>query len=135
MSDITRTKAQVGLVKSAGNALKEGIAGAAIEAGQPVYFDSNGKLQLADANGSGTDKFDGIALNDAGIGGAVTLLVEGEAEGFTLAGAYRSAVYVSNTVGELADSAGGTSLQVGRVVPCWSSGAVRKVLQVTGQVG
>lgn len=129
MADITRTKARVKLTRA--DAVKfEVVAGATIEAGQPCYVNSSGLAVLSDANGSGTDVVDGLALNDAASGSGVTLVKQGFLWGFTLAGAYRSVAYVSNTVGELADAAGGTSLPVGRVMVIPEDGTPTKVLYV-----
>lgn len=41
------------------------FAGVAITAGQAVYMDGNGKWQLADANGTGTEKVEGLAAHGA----------------------------------------------------------------------
>lgn len=130
MADITRTKARVKLTRAQDSETFEVVAGATIEPGQPCYVDSNGKAQLSDANGSGTDVVDGLALNDATSGVGVTLLKRGTVYGFTLSGAYRSKAYVSNTVGELSDSAGGTSLVVGHVMVIPEDGNPTKVLHV-----
>lgn len=132
MSDITRTAAKVAVVYPDQAQIDNGIAAAAIEAGQPLYIDSNGKYALADANGSGTDTFRGIALDTVAAGQPVSVLVQGTLYGYTLTGAYASAAYVSNSVGELADAAGSTSLLVGRVVPVWNNKEAVKALKVTG---
>ncbi len=135
MAAITRTKENISQVHTHLGKVHGGIAATAIEAGQPVYVDSNGKYALADANGSGTDKFRGIALETVGAGQPLGVLVEGFLEGFTLAGAYDSAAYVSDSVGELADAAGTTSLVVGKVMPFWKANGASKVLYVTGFAG
>ena len=135
MADITRTKAKIGVVYPDKTEIDNGIAAAAIEAGQPVYIDSDGKYNLADADAAAADQFRGIALQTVGAGQAVSVLVRGELYGYTLAGAYDSAVYVSNSVGELADAAGGTSLLVGRVVAVHNSKDATKILKVTGWAG
>ncbi len=54
------------------------VAAAAITAGQPVYIDANGKVNLADANGAGAAKFRGIALESVGAGSPVSVLRRGE---------------------------------------------------------
>jgi hypothetical protein len=129
MSDIVRTPAQVAVVFPEQAEIYSFIAAATITAGQPLYLTSAGKVDLADANGSGTDTFFGIALEGGGASQVISVLKRGHVTGFTLAGAYGSAAYVSNTVGELADAAGGTSLVVGHVVPM-SNPALTKVLYV-----
>lgn len=93
------------------------IAAAALEEGQPLYLNSSGLVDLADANGSGTDTFFGVALEKVGANQVVSVLKRGYLAGYTLSGAYGSSIYVSNTVGEFADAAGGTSLNAGKVVP------------------
>lgn len=135
MADITRTASKVAVISTLEHEIHNGIAAAALEAGQPVYIDSNGKYALADANGSGTDKFRGLALESVAAGQPVAVLVRGFVYGFTLAGAYDSLAYVSNSVGELADSAGSTSLAVGHVVPIHNAKDATKVLYVTGWAG
>jgi hypothetical protein len=135
MADITRTKEQIGVVYPHKAEIDNGIAGVAIEAGQPVYIDSNGKYGLADANAAAADQFRGIALETVAAGQAISVLVRGELYGYTLSGAYDSAAYVSNSVGELADAAGDTSLLVGRVVAVHNSKDATKVLKVTGWAG
>lgn len=132
MADITRTKAKIAIVYPEQAEIHNGVAAAAIEAGQPVYIDSNGKYNVADANAAAADQFRGIALEDAAAGAPVSVLVKGHVYGFTLAGAYDSLAYVSDTVGELADAAGSTSLAVGRVVAVHDSKSATKVLYVTG---
>jgi hypothetical protein len=135
MADITRTKEKIAVVYPHKAEIDNGIAGAAIEAGQPLYIDSNGKYQPADANGSGTVQFRGIALETVASGQPIAILVRGELYGYTFSQAYDAAIYVSNSVGELADAAGSTSLQVGRVVAVHNSKDATKILKVTGWAG
>ncbi len=138
MADITRTAEQVASVyPHYPNKIVSGIAAAAIEAGQPVYIDSNGKYNLADANAAAADQFRGIALNTVGAGQPVSVMEEGYLYGYTLSGiAYDGLAYVSDTVGELADAAGSTSLVVGRVVARFGSdGNATKILKVSGYAG
>ena len=130
MSDIAVTAAQVGVVFPDNTEIYDFIAAAAITAGQAVYLDSNGKVDLADANGSGTLQFKGIALNSGAAGQAISVLKQGHVYGFTLGGAYDSLAYLSNTAGALADSAGGTSVVVGRVTSL-PNNSLTKILYVT----
>lgn len=107
------------------------VAAAAITAGQAVYITSAGKVDLADANGSGTLQFRGIALNAAAAGQAVSVLKRGHCAGFTVSGlAYDDIAYLSNTAGGLDTSAGGTSIICGRVVPLPDQGTYTKVLWI-----
>ncbi len=132
MADLTRTAANVRPTRDFTDMVTdEFIAGATIEQGQPFYVDSNGKAQLADANGSGTTQCDAIALNKARAGEGITGIKRGPIMGYDLSGlAYRARVYVSNTVGELADAAGGTTIDVGHVMPIGEDGNIQKMLYV-----
>lgn len=133
MADITRTAAQIAPVYSdAGKCeVYDLIAAATIAAGQAVYIDSDGAVGLADANGTGTREFRGIALNGAGAGQAVSVLVHGCIYGFTLDGNADAFAYLSNTAGAIADTAsvGGTEVRVGRIVRL-SDASATKVLFV-----
>lgn len=128
MSDITVTAAQVGVVYPEKADIFDMIAGATITAGQAVYQTSAGKADLADANGSGTLQFRGIALNGGGAGQAISVLKRGHVYGFTVTSqSYDAALYVSNTAGALADSAGGTTINAGRVVALPDASATKVV--------
>lgn len=117
MTDIVVTAAQVGIVYPDDAETFDFIAAATITAGQALYFDSAGKANLADANGSGTLQFRGIALNGGGAGQAISGLKKGHCYGFTVSSvAYDAALFLSNTAGALADAAGATSINCGRVV-------------------
>jgi hypothetical protein len=129
MADITRTAAQIAVLFPDEAEIYSFVAYETIAKGNPVYLTSAGTVGVADANGSGTDTFFGIALEAGGAGQAISVLKRGHITGYTLSGAYGSAAYVSNTAGELADSAGSTSLVVGHVVPT-SDPAYTKALYV-----
>lgn len=133
MADITVTAAKVAPVFADECRIRTYVAGATITAGQAVYRNSSGDANLADANGSGTLQFRGVALNGGGTGQAISVLEEGECYGFTLAGAYDSLAYVSNTAGALADAAGGTSIVAGRVV-CLADPDRTKVLYISAKM-
>lgn len=118
MADITRTAANA---RPAGDYSSfPAKASVAIGAGQPVYVASTATstsggvpyVALSDANGSGTDTVRGLAAKSVGAGEGLTVIKSGPFAGFaslTPGALY----YVSNTVGELADAAGSTSLLVG----------------------
>lgn len=130
MADITVTATKVGVIGQCESRIKSYIAAATITAGQAVYVTSAGKINLADANGSGTLQFAGIALDGGAAGQAIDVLWDGEVEGFTLTSqAYDAPIYLSNTAGALADAAGGSSIIVGRV-SVRSDGPLTKTLQV-----
>ena len=98
MADITITAANV--VASSGALKEQGIAGAAITAGQWVYRDANGKYQLADSN-SGTALARtprGVALNNAAANQPLMIARGGEV---TIGGTLTAGVtyYMSDTPG------------------------------------
>jgi len=130
MADITVTAGQVGAVYPLKADIRTYTAAAAITAGQPVYIvAASGTVGVADANDSGKEQCEGIALNAAAIGQAVDVLRAGECYGFTLSGNYDSLAYLSDTAGSLADAAGTMTVIVGRVVPMNDSSKT-KVLEV-----
>jgi len=131
MTAIAATTAQIGVVDPVKSHIKSYIAAAAITKGQAVYVDSAGKVDLCDANGSGTKQFRGIALKTVAAGEATDVLQEGEMYGFTLAGAYDSLVYVGDTAGGLDDSSGSTAIVVGRVSVLTNYPTLTKVLRVS----
>lgn len=137
MADIAVTAAQIAFARQPidGTIIRPYIAGAAITAGQSVYVNSSGTVDLGDANAAGKEQFRGIALQTVGAGQAVDVLERGVCEGFAISGlAYDALVYQSDTAGSLADAASGTkTIRVGRVVPTTtrdSSGNIKKILYV-----
>lgn len=124
MADIDLVTAnRVSLVKGEmgdGDLGPPGVAGEAIVAGAPVYRDAtSGKYLNSDGNGSGTDSVYGIALRTV-IAGEPLTVAKGRAilDGYALTGmSFGDPVYLSNTVGRLSTTAGGTSIVVGRVAP------------------
>lgn len=130
MTVITVTAAQVAPVDPSKASIRNYIAGVALTKGVPVYIDgTTGKVNIADANGSGTKQFRGITLDAAGAGQAVRVLEAGDVYGFTLSGAYDSIVYLSDTAGSLDDAAGTVTVICGRVAPM-SDNSLTKVLRV-----
>lgn len=130
MTALTTIPAQISPVFPMHAEIYPMIAAVAIEAGDALYLTTSGTVGLADANGSGTLQFRGIALNKAGAGQAVGVLKRGHVYGFGVSGlAYDAPVYVSNTEAKLDDTAGGTTIHAGRVVPM-SDSAKTKVLYV-----
>lgn len=130
MTDIALTAAQIKLVDPEEAEVYDFIAGVTITAGQAVYVNSSGKAALADANGSGTLQFRGIALNGGGAGQAISVLKRGRCYGFTVSSvAYDAILYISNTAGALADAGGGTTINAGRVVPM-SDASLTKVVYI-----
>lgn len=131
MTDIVVTAAQVGMIFPMKAEVRSYIAYVAITKGQAVYIRTDGKVAVADADGSGTLQFRGIALNTVGAGDAVDVIHDGELYGFTVAGLNAdSMVYLSNTAGALATAAGSTSVVCGRVVCLTDTPTMTKVLRV-----
>jgi hypothetical protein len=113
MADITRTAADA---RPTNDILTlEVTMDVAVEAGQGVYIKSNGKGALADASAAGTMKCRGIATMSCPAGRAVALTTYGKIGGYS--GMTPGAdVFVSDTVGELSDTAGTVSQIIGFAV-------------------
>lgn len=109
-------------------------AAEAITAGAPVLFNSTGKWINADANGAGAIGCWGIATRSVIAGEGLTAVRRGELDGFDLSSqAYGAPIYVSDTVGRLADAAGTATILVGHVMPVHGAPlgtAADKVLRV-----
>lgn len=118
MTDLTRTQAQVAAAFLQEAEIINVEASVAITQGQPVTIGSDGKLDVSDGATAGDAAATrGIALKAGGAGDAIPVLKRGGLEGFDVSGLDGDApIYVSGAaVGELADSAGGVSFQVGVV--------------------
>ena len=132
MSDITVTAAKVGLVDPLKATVRSYIATETITKGQAVYILTTGKVGVADANAAGKFQFRGIALNGGGAGQAIDVCHDGELYGFTLSGNADAKIYLSDTVGALADSNGSYTVVAGRIV-CLADSNLTKVLRVFTQ--
>ena len=131
MTDIALTAAQIAPVFPKEAEIYAFEAAATIAAGDAVYLNSSGKVDLADANGSGTLQFRGIALNGGAAGQTIDVLKKGHVYGYTVASvAYDAPLYLSDTAGSIADGAGSTSINVGRVVPLNNTGTLTKVVYI-----
>lgn len=116
MADLTIGTNGISLVHSNEAEIVDMIAAEAIVAGQPVYQTNAGKSGIADANAAGKQQFRGIALKDTPAGKACPVLKRGYLAGYALSGvAYDGPVYLSDTVGKLADGAGTMTVICGRV--------------------
>jgi hypothetical protein len=130
MSDVALTAAQVAPVNETEYEAWTLKTAEAITVGQAVAVNTAGKWALADASSAAQNNVRGIALRTVGAGEALTALVHGSVAGFTLTAlAYDDAVYLSNTAGAVATSAGDVSVVVGRVKPM-SDADITKVLYV-----
>lgn len=121
MADLSKTANQVGNARPQSSIVVPFIAGEAIDRGEVVYPDNteSGKVKLADASAAGTAIAIGIALNDAGTGQAVDVLVVGMVSGFDLSSVnYGTLCSVSDTAGAIDNGAGSPTVAapVGRVV-------------------
>jgi hypothetical protein len=131
MSAITVTAAQVAAVWPEKSEIYSFQAAETITAGQAVYITSAGKAGVADANGSGTTQYRGIALTGGGAGQAIDVLVHGAVYGFDLSGLnYDAATYLSDTVGALDTASGSLAVNTGRVMALNDTGNLTKVLYV-----
>lgn len=114
------------------------IAAATIAAGQSVYVNSSGQVDLCSSGAAGTKQFRGIALESVSPGQGVSVCYEGVMEGYAIdALAFDALVYQSDTAGSLATAAGTATVQVGRVqarANTDSSGTIRKCLLIRCQI-
>lgn len=103
MADLVITAANV--AKGSDATVENGTAGATVTAGQAVYLDTaDGRLKLADNNGTGTRSVRGVALHGAAAGQPLQIQRAGDITiGATMtAGA---AYYLSANAGGIAPAA------------------------------
>lgn len=95
------------------------LTGEDIAAGAPVYVDpATGRFRNASAGAAATAAVYGVALRAARVGQGLTAMKRGVVEGINLdAMPYGAQIYLSNTVGRMADVAGTTAVPIGRVLP------------------
>lgn len=132
MTAISVTAAQVAEVDPIKAGIHNYITGVALTKGQAVYVvAATGKLALADANGTGTKQFRGIALDAGGVDAGVRVLESGDVYGFDLSGLnYDAPVYLSATAGSLDTAADIVTVYCGRVGALTDSPTLTKVLRV-----
>lgn len=94
-------------------------AAEAITAGQAVRIDTTtGKFTLANGTTAPEARIYGVATRTVAAGEAVTAIRKGVFDGFDLdSQSYDDEIFLSNTDGTLADTAGTVSTSVGRVIP------------------
>lgn len=118
MTVVTSTAAQVRPVFPEEAEIYDGVMGAAVTAGQLVYWNTAGNLVLSNGGAAGTAKFAGVALNTVGAGQACSILKKGHLAGYAVSAlAYGAGLFVSNTAGAVDDAAGTVSVRIGTVVP------------------
>ena len=133
--ELTVTAAQVAVIDAEKAEIYTGIAAAAITAGLPLYMLTTGTMGIADANDAGKFQCRGISLAAAGAGQAVDYIKRGRLAGMGTAAVNCSApIFVSDTVGRIATSAGSTSVTIGIVVPM-SDKDLTRVLYVDCRYG
>lgn len=113
----TTTRAAVHVVRS--DEQFTATAASPVTAGAPVRLDANGKFVSAQADTSANANVYGVAVETVLAGFAVTAIRRGIVDYDTRldAVAFAAPVYLSNTAGTLSDTAGTTSVLIGRVVP------------------
>ena len=117
MADLTVTAAKVGPVDPLKAEIYSFIAASTVTAGQAVYQTTSGTVAPADANAANLQQCRGVALNGGGAGQAIDVLKQGRIYGFTLTDqTYDDPIFLSDTVGALADAAGTLEVPVGLVV-------------------
>lgn len=119
MADLTITAADVRAVEWVQDS-RTRVAGAAVDAGAPVYLDTSGKVQEAQADGTAAERLViGIAVTTAAaanlpvsVAGPGALVDLGD----SMSGvAYGATLFLSNTAGAIADAAGSVSVVLGTV--------------------
>ncbi len=131
MADLTATIAAVAVIFPLKAEIHTGIAGEAIDAGEVLYINATtGLLAIADANDAGLQQARGIALQSAGANQALNFLKRGHVAGYDLSSqSPDDQIFLSDTVGLMADAAGTMTVPVGRVV-IMTDKAATKVLFV-----
>ena len=131
MADLTITKCdQVQVIQQ--------FTGPAVEAiveGQRCRFDATtGQIALGNGTNATEAKAGGIAVHAAAIGETVTIINQGLVDvGEALAALnFGALVYVSDTDGTFADTAGTVSVAAGMVIPVWGSPTADRVLWLFG---
>lgn len=131
MSDIVMTAAEVGIADPGEAVTKDFDGDSTTTVGKWVYVvAATGKVALADANVA-TPVYQCIGVVTSKRGNTVTVCKRGHVYGFTLAGDYGTPVFLSDTVGAIADAASGTkTVPVGRVMPIPDGSTRTKCLYV-----
>lgn len=96
------------------------VAAEAITPGAPVRIDTSaGKFTNANGTSTTENRVWGIAVGQKAIlaGTPCTAIRRGVLDGYNLSQAFDAPIYLSDTDGTLADSAGTVSTVVGRVIP------------------
>ena len=116
MADLAITVANISVIKPEDAEIVQVVVAETVTAGQPLWIDSNGKGQLADANAAGERQARSLTLEAGLTNQSISCLKRGYVEGFTLSSqAFDDPIFLSDTVGVLADAAGTVTVPVGLV--------------------
>lgn len=132
MANLTVTAANVKAPALFFEQMPDGPAAEAINAGQPVRYDTaNGRYTLANGTSAAEARVIGIAFTSAIAGQTVSVLRKGLIDlGGAITQAYDAPIYLSDTDGTLGDTAGTVSTVVGRVAPAFGATTADKLLFV-----
>lgn len=132
-ADIALTAAKIGVIDPNTAFIKDYLAASTITKGQVVAMSTTGTVAPADASTGGAYLFEqvvGIALQAAGAGQVVPVLMDGECYGFTVSSLDCGALlYLSNTTGAMADTAADKTFILGRVT-CLTDKDATKVARI-----
>ena len=130
MADLAITVANISVIKPEDAEIVQVVVAETVTAGQPLFFDSNGKGQLADANAAGERQARCLTLEAGLANQSISCLKQGFVEGFTLTSqSFDDPIFLSDTVGVLADAAGTVTVPVGLVAPiAKDSSTISKIL-------
>lgn len=130
MADLAITVANISVIKPEDAEIVQVVVAETVTAGQPLFFDSNGKGQLADANAAGERQARCLTLEAGLTNQSISCLKRGFVEGFTLTDqSFDDPIFLSDTVGVLADAAGTVTVPVGLVGPiAKDSSTISKIL-------
>lgn len=117
MADIALTTASIRAINPDNTEFFNGTAKVALIKGDIVFFNTDGKLDLADASAAGTAQAVGVVTETVGAEGAVSIIKRGLVAGFTVSALNGGVqLFLSDTARKLADAAGAVPNPVGRVV-------------------
>lgn len=128
MADLALTAAQIAVVYPDRAEMYTKTCGGTVTAGQTLYQDAAGKVQVADANAAGLQQTRFLALEAGGDGDTISVLKEGHVYGFTITQAYDAPLFQSDTAGAIADAAGTLTVPVGIVDAVNDQGTITKVV-------
>jgi len=131
MADIALIAEKIAPVYSDRAEIINHVAGVDLTSGDAITFNSIGAVIKADADDNAANTFRGIAIETVKAGQPVAILYRGHVYGFTVAGLNaNSPLYVSDSVGKLADAASPTKSMVAGYVVALSDKT--KVVYVDG---